>query len=233
MKLKATIVVGSAMAALFLFGNAASAQSSLAAPKVVGTVTVCYYSVECTYTSAGGIGGVVDGPAFQFTNTGSEPIIDATFSIAADSKLGVKGDSFKIGTINAGASFVLIPGATDDHKKRTNTALFFYYVGPTSPRDTSDVGPNASTLAFTFNGKVGTSKVTSGKILPSASVAPSADGTVAAINFLGGPGNADGPCNDCVKPTQIATITLAGGAAASEAQSAKGTAPLTFPPKED
>jgi hypothetical protein len=30
---------------------------------------------------------------------------------------------------------------------------------------------------------------------------------VSRINFLGGPDNADGPCNDCVGPFQIGTLT--------------------------
>ncbi len=219
---------------------AAIAFTSLVSPALgaraetsVGTITVCYYSAECAYTSVGGIGGVVDGPAFQFSNSGTKPITGARFAIAANKALGVKADSFSIGTINAGASFVLIPGATNDRKKRTNSSLFFYYVGPTSPRDTSDSEPNSNAITFQFNGKIGTSNVTSGKIVVGASAGPSADGSVAQINFLGGPGNADGPCNDCVKPMVIATLTQASAPNQSKPESDKDAPSLTFPPKAD
>jgi hypothetical protein len=161
--------------------GAASAQT------VVGTVTACYYSAECTYTSAAGFSGVVDGPA-------------------ASKKLGVVRDTYKIGKILPGGSAVIVVGASNDGQSRPNTTYFFYYNGPQDARDTSDVGPNASAIVFKFAGKLDGAAVTSGRIVTGASAGPSVDGTVALLNFLGGPGNADGPCNDCFAPKVIANI---------------------------
>jgi hypothetical protein len=39
---------------------------------------------------------------------------------------------------------------------------------------------------------------------------------VSSLNFLGGPGNADGPCNDCYGSKVIANITIASTDAAKQ-----------------
>jgi hypothetical protein len=220
------ILVALAGAAIVTYAQAATAQT------VVGTVTVCYYSAECGFANVPGIlhapdeaqklrdsgehEGVlthsatgatpVDAPAFEFTNTSATAITGANFSIAPNGKLGVILDVFHIGTIKPGASFVIVPGASND-KKVHKAGAFFAYSSPGNPLDTSDSGPNANTLKFTFAGKLGTQTITSGPIFPGNSLSKSADGTVASLNFLGGPGNADGPCNDCYAAKVVAQLT--------------------------
>jgi hypothetical protein len=210
------------------------------AQTVVGTVTVCYYSAECSFANIAGIvhapdeaqklrdsgehqgvlaasatgSAPVDAPAFQFTNTGTVAITGANFAIAPNSKLGVALDVFHIGTIKPGASFVIVPGASND-KKVHKPGAFFTYSSPGNPLDTSDSGPNANNLKFTFTGKIGTQSVTSGGIQPGKSLSKAADGTVASLNFLGGPGNADGPCNDCYAAKVVAQITESAASTAA------------------
>jgi hypothetical protein len=219
--------VGAALAGLALasFAHCASAQT------VVGTVTVCYYSAECGFANIPGLvhapdeaqklrdsgehQGVVsvsttgatpvDAPAFQFTNTSATAITDAKFSISPNAKAGVALDVFHIGTIKPGASFVIVPGASND-KKVHKAGAFFAYSSPGNPLDTSDSGPNANNLKFTFAGKIGTQSVSSGGFEPGQSLSKSVDGTVGSLNFLGGPGNADGPCNDCYAMKVVATL---------------------------
>jgi hypothetical protein len=216
---------------------AASIQAA-SAQTVVGTVTVCYYSTECAFANIPGIvhapdeaqklrdsgehQGVlavsatgatpVDAPAFEFTNTSKTAITGANFSIAANGKDGVALDVFHIGTIKPGASFVIVPGASND-KRVHKAGAFFAYSSPGTPLDTSDSGPNANNLKFTFDGVVGKQQVTSGPIEPGNSLSKSVDGTVASLNFLGGPGNADGPCNDCYAAKIVAQITASTASA--------------------
>jgi len=202
-----------------------------------GTVEVCYYSTECKYADAPEIvrpanaaqllrdsgehqGGQpassppestpVDAPAFRFINSGRTAITNASFTIEANKALGVVRDIFHIGTLNPGRTFVLVPGASND-KRVHPSGGFFTFSAPGSPRDTSDSGPDDNALTFVFTGKVGTQSVTSGTIEPGNFLKPSTDGTVASLNFLGGPGNADGPCNDCYPITVIGTIVAAPG----------------------
>jgi len=209
---------------LIAMAHQAAAQTSF------GTVTVCYFSAECTFANIPGIvhppneaqklrdsgehqgahpltsGTPVDAPAFQFTNTGTKAIRDATLTIEKSKSLNIVQDTFHIGTIKPGKSFVIVPGASND-KKTHPSGGFFTFSSPGTPLDTSDSGPDDSSIAFKFAGKVGSTAVTSGIIEPGTSAGPSADGTVAVLNFLGGPGNADGPCNDCFASKVIASIT--------------------------
>jgi hypothetical protein len=230
---------------LALVAQAASAQTGAAtAPAVVGTITVCYYSPECSFANIPGIvhapdeaqrmrdagehqgerapastgsAAPIDAPAFQFTNTGTTAITAANFGLGANASLGVVHDYFHIGTIKPGASFVIVPGASND--KRVHPAgSFFTYSAPGTPLDTSDSGPDDNSLKFSFTGKVGSASVSSGIIEPGKSAAPSTDGTVASINFLGGPGNADAPCSDCVAPKVVAKITVVKAAAAGNSE---------------
>jgi hypothetical protein len=170
------------------------------AATTLGTISVCYYSAECTYA-----GGVVDAPVFLFTNTSGAAITGARFAIIKSTKVSIVADKFALGTIKAGASAVIVTGLSDD-KKTHPAGGFFAAIG--EAKDTSDGGPNADTIVFTFSGKSGTAHVTSGKIKVSTSAGPSADGTVAHLNFLGGPANADGPCNDCFASTVVATLSV-------------------------
>ena len=221
--------------ALALLGLLACIALSAAAQAqtVYGTVTVCYFSPECNYANIPaivhtptadqaardsgehqgsktftptGTATPVDAPAFQFTNTGTVAITDAAFEIVANKKLGIVHDAFHIGKIKPGATVVIVPGASND-KKTHPAGSFFTFSAPGSPLDTSDSGPDDNAIVFKFNGKVGKLAVTSGKIDVGKFVIPSTDGTVSAINFLGGPANADAPCNDCYAPKVIANIT--------------------------
>jgi hypothetical protein len=222
-------LLGCLLAGLIFIGAnpAASAQTN-----VVGTVTVCYYSPDCTYANIPDLPHApnealrdlgehpksrlnptsvtpVDAPAFEFTNTGTEAITGASFEIMANKKLGIVHDTFSIGKIESGASVVVVPGASND-KKTHPSGSFFSYTG--SALDTSDSGPSSSAIVFEFNGHVGDKPVTSGDIITGKSAGPSTDGTVAKINFLGGPGNADAPCDNCVAPKVIANITTEAAA---------------------
>jgi hypothetical protein len=189
-----------------LGGAAMALLAGSAAADDVGTVTVCYYSHECTYIKPLKLTPPLDAPAFQFTNTGSEDITDAEFKVLADPKSGIeKEDSYFIGTIKAGKSVVVVPQFSNDHKKHA-TGAFFAYSG--SALDTSDAGLDASSVKFAFTGKTAAGTVSSGTIVTGATAGQSKDGTVKNINFLGGPNNADGPCDDCFAPKEIATLTV-------------------------
>ncbi len=210
------------------------------AQSAVGKVTVCYYSTECNFANTPGLvhpaneaqiyrdrgehqapPGVsvhpaakqyppVDAPAFKFTNTGTTAITDASFIIGASKALNVVRDSFHIGTIKPRASFTIVPGASND-KKVHPTGGFFTFSAPGNPLDTSDSGPDDNALKFQFVGKVGTQTVKSPVFEPGKYLKPSTDGTVASLNFLGGPENADGPCADCYPVTLLGYITVSAG----------------------
>jgi hypothetical protein len=194
-------IAGAAAAAILTCAHYAGAQS-------IGTISACYYSAECTYSQTKVLTGAVDGPAFQFTNTGTQPIKNARFAIVKNKKLSIVADSYKIGLIKPGASVAIIVGASNDGKTHP-AGGFFTFLSPTDPLDTSDDGPDADAVRFSFTGKIGTQKVTSGTIVAGATAGPSVDGTVAKINFLGGPGNDDGPCGDCFGSKTIATLSVA------------------------
>jgi hypothetical protein len=181
-------------------------QHGVAADTAVGTIKACYYSAECTYTKAAGFSGVVDGPAFEFTNSSKSTITGATFIIIGNKPLNVAKDAYHIGTIAPGGRRIIVVGGTNDHHVHPSTS-FFHFIGKGDALDTSDDGPDANTIKFEFKGTIGSSAVTSGVIVTGATAGPSKDGTVASINFLGGPNNADGPCNDCFAPKVIGTIT--------------------------
>jgi hypothetical protein len=48
--------------------------------------------------------------------------------------------------------------------------------------------------------------VLSGVFTPAATRGPTNDGVIADMNFLGGPGNNDGPCSNCFGPKIVAFI---------------------------
>lgn len=191
-------VVGCAAAVICLgfAGISASAQTA------VGIITVCYFAPACSYTTAIGLTPPVDAPAFEFTNTSDSDIAGAKFTIHA--MTGLTQDQFVIGKIPAHKSVIVVPGYSNDRKVHS-AGSFFTYTG--TPFDTSDSGPSANTIKFSFTGKIGTVSVTSGVIVTGKTTGPSNDGTVSHLNFLGGPANTDGPCNDCFGPKQIAILT--------------------------
>ena len=176
-----------------------------AAQTVVGTISVCYYAPNCTYTESIGLTPPVDSPAFLITNTSESTITNARFTIKANAANEVAKDSFKIGKLKPGHSVVIVPQYSNDGGTNHPPGALFFFTG--SPLDTSESGPDANNNKFIFTGSMGALTVSSGIIEPKATVGPSNDATVSKINFLGGPANADGPCNDCVGPFQIGTLT--------------------------
>jgi len=191
--------IGAAIAFTCVLTTGAAAQT------VVGTISVCYYAPNCTYTESIGLNPPVDSPAFLITNTSDSVITNAKFTIKPNKANEVAKDSFKIGKLKPGHSIVIVPQYSNDGGTNHPPGAFFFFTG--SPLDTSESGPDANTIKFIFTGSMGGLAVSSGIIEPKATLGPSNDGTVSRINFLGGPGNADGPCNDCVGPYQIGTLT--------------------------
>jgi len=187
-------------------GTAAMLPVTAMAQSAVGTIYACYYSAECAYSGTTSLTPPTDGPAFQITNTGTETITGAVLYVKAAKKISLVADHYTIGAIKPGASVAIIVGASNDKKKHP-TGGFFTFIGPDSPYDTSDANLDSDGIVFVFTGKIGTTKVTSGNIVTGATAGPSVDGSVAKLNFLGGPGNADGPCGDCFGSKQIATIS--------------------------
>lgn len=171
----------------------------------VGTITVCYYAVSCPYTQDIGLTSPVDSPAFEITNSGKIAITKAVFKIERNRKNEVAKDSFLIGKIAAGARVVIVPGYSNDHSSKHPPGSFFSFTG--SPLDTSEASMDADSIKFTFSGRMGQLGVGSGVILTRATAGQSNDGTVKHINFLGGPNNVDGPCDDCFGPKHVATLT--------------------------
>lgn len=192
------ITAAVAMAAGLAFASAAAAQTA------VGTITVCYFAPSCTYIQK--LNPPVDAPAFRITNTSASPITHAVFTIKRNRNLEITKDRFMIGRIAPGKSVIIVPGYSDDGSTKHPPGAFFSHTG--SPRDTSEEGPDADPTSFVFTGKMGTSTVSSGTIRAGRSAGPANDGTVDHLNFLGGPNDADPPCNDCFGPKQIGTLTI-------------------------
>ena len=165
-------------------------------PSVIGYIEACYYCTNA-WTFNGAALGLLDGPAFMIENVTSNPITNVSFAAS--------GDSFNVGTVPANSSVVLVPGVSNDGG---GGHTFWNFTG--TILDTSDSGPDADTTPFDLSGKWNAASVDTSLFTPSQSKSPANDGTVASINFLGGPNGADGPCNDCYGPEVVATITLQG-----------------------
>jgi hypothetical protein len=155
---------------------------------VIGNIQVCYF---CNNNFGQ---GVQDGPIFELNNTSTTAITGATFT--------ANGDAFNVGTIPALGSVILIPGVSSDGSAHSG---FWHVTG--SILDTSDVGPDANNTPFSFMGLQGLLTASTGAFTPATSIRPANDATVASINFLGGPNNADAPCFDCYGPAIVATIS--------------------------
>ena len=161
----------------------------------VGNIEVCYY---CGVGSdaANFSQGVQDGPIFEINDLTSTALTNVTFT--AD------GDTYNVGTVGALSSVILIPGVSNDGG--THAAGAFWQVTG-GILDTSDDGPNSNSTQFELNALFGGVSATTGIFTPATSIqALSNDGSVSDISFLGGPGNNDGPCNNCYGPDVVATI---------------------------
>ncbi|MGC2111621.1 MAG: choice-of-anchor tandem repeat GloVer-containing protein, partial [Candidatus Korobacteraceae bacterium] len=136
-------------------------------------------------------------PVFIFQNSSGSDNTNAVFYMNGD---GYQ-DSYNLGTIPAGTYVTVTPGLSNDGGLNHT---FFQYTGV--PLDTSDEGPNGDDVQFWLIGQQGLQHVTSGVFTPGQTAGPSNDGTVSYLNFLGGPGNADGPCNNCFGPKVVAML---------------------------
>jgi hypothetical protein len=164
----------------------------------VGNIEVCY---NCGVGSdaANFSQGVQDGPIFEINDLTSTALTNVTFT--------ANGDTYNVGTVGALSSVILIPGVSNDGGTHASGA-FWNVTG--SILDTSDVGPNSNSTQFELDALFGGVSATTGIFTPATSIqALSNDGTVSDISFLGGPGNNDGPCNNCYGPDIVATIDTA------------------------
>lgn len=160
---------------------------------VVGNIEVCYF---CNKDF--GFGLFQDGPTFAISNTSTTNIVGGTLTIGPTGG----SDSFSVGAIPAGGRAVVAPGLSNDGG--TGHSFFAFHGGIL---DTSDSGQNGSDTQFRFLAQEGSFVVDSTVFTPAATQGPSLDGTVAVLNFLGGPNNADAPCNNCFDKI-VATLTL-------------------------
>jgi hypothetical protein len=143
-----------------------------------------------------------DGPVFLIQNTSASPITNGVLSILVSGD-NATADSYNVGAIAAGANAYVGPGLTNDGGSHP-AGGFFSFTG--AILDTSDSGPSSNALQFQFTGLQGALAVISGIFTPATSLAPANDATIASMSFLGGPGNNDGPCNNCYGPRLIATL---------------------------
>jgi hypothetical protein len=170
--------------------------SAPASATPVGDIRVVYLA-----PNSFGIPSNIDGPVFVIENTSGMDITGGVLKIGPG---GVSvSDSFFVGTIVAGGRAIVEPGVSDDGGVHP-AGGFFKVTG--SVLDTSDVGPSGDNVQFEFTGFVGSVAVDSNIFTPAATRGPSNDGAVPDINFLGGPGDHDGPCLNCFGPTVVATL---------------------------
>jgi uncharacterized protein (TIGR03437 family) len=150
-------------------------------------------------------GGTQDGPVFVFVNTSSTPITNAVITI-----VGV--DFFDVGTIPANSSVNVIPGISNDGQNH-GSDNFFTFTG--SIYDSSDDFSSLNSTQFKFTGQQGGTQIESVDVCgviaapiftPACTAGVSNDGTVPNINFLGGPGDNDGPCDNCFGPQIVALL---------------------------
>ena len=196
----------------FLFVCAMFAIGTNALAGSVGDIQVVYFAPSnFDYNGAFNgsltgtpIGPVADGPAFIIENKSSSTALTNVVL-----NIGVGGnnstaDSFNVGTIAASSYVAVAPGLSNDGGSGHS---FFAFTG--SLRDTSDVGPNSDSVPFSLTALYGGVDAATGTFTPAATQGPSNDNTVSNLNFLGGPGDNDGPCNNCFGPKVVAEIQLA------------------------
>jgi hypothetical protein len=177
--------------ALFAF-----AAPSFAGP--IGDVQVVYnapntWNLQGAFNATHGAVGILDGPAFRIDNLSGTDMTNVVFN--------ANGDSFAVGTIAANSYVVVVPGFSNDGGAGHT---FFAFLG--GVLDTSDVGPAGNNVPFSVTGQQGAVQLTTGQFTPDATKGPTNDGAIAVMNFLGGPGNNDGPCSDCFGPKVVADI---------------------------
>jgi len=147
--------------------------------------------------------GVQDGVVFVFENTSASAITNAHFTIGGSAT----ADAFNVGTIAAHSHVFVVPGISNDN---ASGHTFFKTTG--AVLDESDSGPNDDAVRFQLTGLQNGLLIDSGGFLSGDSAKPAGDGTLARINFLGGPNGEDGPCNDCYDPGIVATLNIQSNA---------------------
>jgi hypothetical protein len=162
--------------------------------------------IQVFYNSTPNFGqGVLDGPVFVFQNATDAAIANGVLTI-----VGV--DFFDVGTIAADSNVLVIPGLSNDGQNH-GANNFFTHTG--SIYDSSDLFSSLNTTQFEFMGSHAGTQIESSDLCgviaapvftPACTAGPSNDGTVSNINFLGGPGNNDGPCNNCFGPQIVADL---------------------------
>lgn len=191
---------GSTLAvAVFCFATG----SALMPAAQVGTIYACYAcantgnSAVDTYLTSGPGGTSVssDGLLFAFWNSGSTPITNAAFSVSGSSS----ADVFKIGTIAADSTFILVPGVTSDGGTHPSNGFFNSSQGVL---DTSDGAGNITdSSVWSFTGTDAGQSVTSGNITAGESsllmpfINPTVSGSM--VSFIGQGPSGDGGCNVC------------------------------------
>lgn len=190
-------------------------------PCPANLTTLCTANTNADNNPNAGDGGPVDAPVFTFVNTSSTDITDAVITLIGASGQ-YPGDSFIInmGTIPANSFKNVIPGLSNDGQNH-GANNFFTYTG--TPYDSSDEFPSLNSTQFKFTGQQGSTQIQSVDVCgivappvftPACTQGVSNDGTVPNINFLGGPGDNDGPCDNCFGPQIVAllnTVTSGGG----------------------
>lgn len=189
-------------------------------PCPAGLTTLCTANNQANNNPNVGDGGPVDGPVFTFVNSTGTDITNAVIAL-----IGVPGqypsDSFNIGTIPANGFKNVVPGVSDDGQNHGDNN-FFTVTG--TPYDTSDNFPSLNSTQFKFTGQQGSGQIVSADVCgvigppiftPACTAGPSNDGTVPNINFLGGPGDNDGPCDNCFGPQIVASLGAFGASSGS------------------
>ena len=194
-----------------------TAETSGFSGQSLGDIEVVYNATN-TFMFDGKPLGIVDGPAFVIQNTSNAAITGGVLSIGPG---GVSiPDSFDIGTVAADSYVVIVPGLSNDGQTHPGGG-FFANTG--QALDTSDSGPNGNNVQFEFTGLQNGVSVDSGVFTPAATFGPSEDDTT-SLNFLGGPGDADGPCTNCFGPDIVANLI---GASAPSGGSGANSSPIT------
>jgi hypothetical protein len=168
----------------------------------VGDIQAFYFVPTSQSSLVTSLFALQDGPVFVIQNTSASPITNGVLSILVSGDNTI-ADSYNVGTIAAGANVYVAPGLTNDGGFHPAGGFFVFTGGSL---DTSDSGPSSNAIQFQFSGFQGGFAVLSGGFTPATSLAPANDNTIASMSFLGGPGNNDGPCNNCYGPHIIATL---------------------------
>ena len=185
-------IAAAALASVAVFAPAASSAQSL-------DIFACY---ACQNSGNAAIDASLlanpsvpsDGLLFAFVNNTGFAISNAMFSVTSANPV----DSFNIGSIAAGATFIMLPGLSNDSGAHATGGLFSS-IGSTA--DTSDgAGGVNDASVFTFSGLAGGSALNSGSIIPGT---PSLIrtwrdlGATGQTSFLGLGPNGDGGCTNC------------------------------------